>query len=364
VPDDLPAIMAGTPQIVRANDMALVALGQLSAIIPFLPNPDLITTPFIRREAVLSSRIEGTNTEIEGLYLFEMEEGEAGVAQKNSPSRQDAQEVLNYVRALEYGLEQLPKIPICNRLIKEMHRTLMEGAASWRGKYRSPGEFRDTQAYIGEDILTARFVAPPEGFVEPAMRQFEKDINRKNEAIPALIKIAMLHYQFEAIHPFADGNGRLGRLLIALLLCSTGILPGPLLYISAFFERNRAKYYELLWRVSRRGAWTDWIEFFLEGVSTEAYDAVRRAKELCALREQYRSSVQAKHSSAKSLALIDMLFRWPYVTVPQASQELGMSYPGAKKQVEALVSLGILKRLGIRLRNKLYHAQGITQIVR
>ncbi|HEX3658994.1 MAG TPA: Fic family protein [Pirellulales bacterium] len=362
VPHDLPAVTPLTPQIIRANDMALVALGQLGAIVPFLPNPELITAPFMRREAVLSSRIEGTNTEIEGLYLFETEERESPGALEDNPERQDAREVLNYVRALEFGIERLPKIPICNRLLKEMHEKLMERVASSRGKNKRPGQFRNVQAYIGEDILTARYVAPPEGVVDVAMAQFEGDLNRKNERIPALVKIAMLHYQFEAIHPFADGNGRLGRLLIALLLCSTGILPGPLLYISAYFERNRSQYYELLWRVSRCGAWTDWITFFLEGVSTEASDAVKRAKELCALREAYRLLPQTRRASAKTLELIDMLFNWPYVTVNRAAQGLKMSYPGAQKHVDNLVALGILKPIGQRVRNRLYYAREIVSI--
>jgi Fic family protein len=364
VPDDLPAAMELTPRIVKANDMALVALGQLSAIVPFLPNPELITAPFMRREAVLSSRIEGTNTEIEGLYLFETEEREAVGKLKDSPARQDAREVANYVRALEHGIDSLARLPICNRVLMEMHEKLLDRVASSRGKHKQPGQFRTVQAYIGEDISTARYVPPPERFVIAAMQQFEKDINRQNEQIPALIKIAMLHYQFEAIHPFADGNGRLGRLLIAMLLCSMEILPEPLLYISAFFERNRSRYYDLLSQISRSGAWAEWIAFFLEGVTSEATDAARRAKELCALREQYRALLQTRRSSVKALELIDVLFKWPFTTIARSARTLGMSYPGAQKHVEDLVSLRILKPVGSMMRNKLYHADGITAITR
>jgi len=202
VPDKLPARLEFSRSIERANESALLALGELRAIIPGLPNPNLLTQPFMRREAVLSSKIEGTRTELEQLYLFETEEktGSNLVGEAD-----DAREVHNYVRALEHGLERLSHMPVCNRLIKEMHGILLEGVSDARGQYKSPGEFRHAQAYVGSsDIRSARYVAPPATSVETLMGQLERFINDDKVRLPTLVKAAVIHYQFEAIHPFAD----------------------------------------------------------------------------------------------------------------------------------------------------------------
>jgi Fic family protein len=359
VPKPLPPALEITPEIQAANEAAILALGELRAVVPSLPNLELITIPFLRREAVLSSRIEGTQTEIEQLYLFEAKAPQ----NDESDAAQDAQEVSNYVHALQYGLEMLVTMPICNRLLKDMHAILMRGV---RGQDKRPGEFRDVQNFIGSgpNIRNARYVPPPVEFMRPAINTLEKYIN-KNEELPTLLRIAMIHYQFEAIHPFADGNGRLGRLLITMLLASSGMLPDPLLYLSAYFERNRDDYYDLMWQVSRRGAWVEWILFCLNGVQLEAQDAIRRARHLLALRESLREQFQDKGGSTSLLALVDFLFRRPVVGVNAAQKAMGLrSYRGALKNVDKLESEGVLVEITGQARNKVYVASQIMDILK
>jgi len=343
-----------------ANEAALLALGELRAIIPSLPNPRLITNPFLRREAILSSRIEGTQVELEQLYL--VESAKQPPSNKESDKKRDAREVINYVRALEYGLQQIGKLPICNRLLKEVHKRLMLGV---RGKHKMPGQFRNMQNFIGRSdrITDAKFVPPPADHVERCMYDLEKYTNNvANDNLPMLVRIALVHYQFEAIHPFADGNGRLGRLLISLLLCEREILPEPLLYLSAYFERYRDRYVARLWEVSHQGAWTDWILFFLNGVQHEAIDAGRRARRILDLREQYREALQKKGSTA-GLTLVDVLFDTPWITVRGAAKLLHMTYNGAKNNIDKLQKEGIIAE-GPRLgRNRIFIAKTILNVL-
>ncbi|HEX6984350.1 MAG TPA: Fic family protein [Planctomycetaceae bacterium] len=344
----------------EAGERALLALGELRAIIPSLPNPRLITEPFLRREAVLSSRIEGTHTELEGLYLYE-------AARSDQPDmtedEKDAREVSNYVVALHYGIARLQELPICNRLLKEMHERLLANVADDRGRYKGPGKFRQAQAYIGsQDILAARYVAPPPEEVDRLMGELERYVNAES-TLPTLIRIALVHYQFEAIHPFADGNGRVGRLLISLMLAATGLLPQPLLYLSAYFERNKTEYVQRMWEISRSGAWEPWLAFFLRGVDVEAQDATGRARSLLALREQYRNRLQSDKAASSLLTLIDRLFEWPVLSVNDARDRLGMSYEGARKNVDKLVEHGILVEVTGNYRNRLYLARPITALM-
>jgi len=347
------------------NEKALLALGELRAIIPSLPNPELISKPFLRREAVLSSKIEGTKTEIEGLYLFESTRQLRKPDRYQTEESQDAREVANYVTALEHGLSEIKTIPICNRLFREMHEILLKDVHRERGLDTLPGRFRSGQAHIGptNDIRDARYVAPPHEHVEDLMAALEIYINRPNSDRPTLTDVAMIHYQFEAIHPFSDGNGRLGRLLINLLLSARGILPQPLLYLSAFFERNRERYNTLLWEVSRSGAWKDWVLFVLQGVESESIDATRRARSLLALREQYRSQLQSGGSAGRLLALVDELFLWPTITIPRARDVLGLTYEGAKKNVKKLETKGVITKLEGPARNQLWIARPIIALM-
>lgn len=361
VPEKPPARLELSLACQRANEDALLALGELRAIIPGLPNPDLLTQPFMRREAVLSSKIEGTRTELEQLYLFESAE-KAGNNLIEEPA--DAREVYNYVRALEHGLERLSAMPVCNRLLKEMHGILLEGVSDARGQQKSPGEFRRAQAYVGSsDIQAARYVAPPAASLETLMGQLERFINDEATRLPTLVKAAIIHYQFEAIHPFADGNGRVGRLLTSLLLSAWKILAEPLLYLSAYFERNKTDYVNHLWEVSRDGRWEEWVLFFLQGVATEAADATNRAKQLLSLREEYRAKLQRAKGTANLLELADRLFEWPVTDITGAARSLGMTFKGAQKNVDKLVAYGILEELPKRSRNRIYLAKQIIQLI-
>ena len=367
VPDSLPPAIRGSRELFAANDSATLALGELRAIVPSLPNPSLLTRPFLRREAILSNRIEGTFVELAELCEYESAEatGEKHPGRKKPSQRQSFGrqiEVFNYVHALEFGLTMLDSLPICCRLLRNVHAQLLAGV---RGQYDAPGQFRQQQNFIGptNDIAQARFVPPPVEQMNEGMKNFEIYIDNPTADLPALAQIAIIHYQFEAIHPFADGNGRLGRLLISLLLSAWKLLPEPLLYLSAYFSRNRDQYVSLLWEVSRRGAWNEWIMFFLKGVRQEAVDAVNRARKLLDLREQYREQLQTQRGAAALFLLVDSLFVGPWITVPKAVDVLDMSYNGAKKNIERLLRADILDEIQTSHRTKWYFASEIMSIL-
>lgn len=364
VPEVLPPSFPIESEINRENDRALLALGELRAIIPYLPNPELITFPFLRREAVLSSKIEGTRTELEQLYMFEMEPPQADSV--DSEAIHDAREVHNYVVALNYGLQRLPSLPICNRLLREMHERLLDGVTPERGQYKSPGQFRREQAYIGNryGIASARYVPPPPDQLERLMRDLEVYFHATTSHHPSLVRIAIAHYQFEAIHPFSDGNGRIGRLMISLLMAAWQILPQPLLYLSAYFEQHATEYRRLLWRVSAKNDWGAWTKFFLRGVHEVAEDATNRAKAVLRLREEYRELLQQRKGSTNALLLVDLLFKSPVISITEAAAALALSYPSAKQNVQRLVDAGILVGKDERRWNRIYVAESILNLLR
>jgi Fic family protein len=334
---------------------ANLALGQLDGIGHRLPNPHLLIGPFVRREAVLSSRIEGTIANAEELLLFE-------AAPSEEPKRPDVREVSNYVKALQHGLRRARELSAGLRLIQEMHKVLLTGV---RGGEKRPGEFRNTQNYIaraGQPITAARFVPPAPEEVGNVLREFEQFLHAKSP-YPALINLALIHYQFETIHPFVDGNGRVGRLLISLLLCEWKLLSQPLLYLSAFLEKNRREYMDLMLAVSKTGAWMDWIHFFLRGVAEQSRDGVLRSKRLLHLWEEYRSRVQMERASGYLLQIIDQLFETPALTIRQVEKRLKVTYPTAQAHVERLVAAGILVEHTGRERNRIYVAPKIIEII-
>ena len=335
VPDTLPPIGLEISETVTTQGLnAAVALGELRGVGLLLPNPGLLITPFMRREALLSSRIEGTQTSTKEVAIFELDGNE-------SP---DAHEVSNYVAALNYGLKKVEQgYPISLNVILELHRILMNNV---RGKDKSPGRFRTIQNWIGtsHDIRKARFVPPPVSpinYVTTLMDNFEKYLNSGAERHP-LLQAALMHYQFEAVHPFLDGNGRLGRLLVVLFLAERKLMPRPLLYLSAFFEKNRDAYTDALLAVSQQGAWEAWIQFFFQGVEEQARDAVTRSQHLVATWNRMREQVTQARSSSLTLSLIDKLFAWPAITIPKAAKLLDVQYPTAKNNIEKLVDAGIL----------------------
>lgn len=255
VPKPLPPPITYDEQTVQLLSDADRALGRLAGIGQLLPNPHLLIAPYMRREAVLSSRIEGAQASLSDLLYFE-------AGDKDPPKSADVQEVLNYVRAMQFGLSRLEQLPLSLRLLKEIHEILMEGV---RGENRNPGEFRESQNWIGPpgcNLNEASFVPPPRTEMLKALDSWEKFLH-EDKSVPPLIQCALMHYQFEAIHPFLDGNGRVGRLLITFFLCERGHLPQPLLYLSAFFERYRDEYYRRLLDVSTSGNWIEWIRYFL-----------------------------------------------------------------------------------------------------
>jgi len=316
-----------------------------------LPNPLMLLRPFIRREAVLSSRIEGTRASFSDLLFFE-------AAPEAPPTAPDVGEVANYVTALEAGMKALEKLPLSLRLCRELHRTLMQGLP-----HATPGEFRRTQNWIGPAGCTlneAVFVPPPVDRMHACLNAWERFLNEPHP--PVLVQAALMHYQFEAIHPFVDGNGRVGRLLITLLLAERGLLPEPLLYLSAFFEKHRKNYYEHLTKVSTSGAWAEWIAFFLRGVRTQADDAVRRSEMLLDLRQRYRDKALAGGRGASLAKLVDFLFVQPAITVRAAEQALDVTFRAAQRNVDRLVELGILAEVTGRERYRIYSAREIARV--
>jgi Fic family protein len=355
VPQPLPPVLEIDWELAGKLSEADRSLSELAGIARTLPNPHLLIAPFVRREAVLSSRIEGTQAGFSDLLFFE-------AAPSARPAIEDVKEVANYVSALEHGLARLKDLPVSLRLIREMHERLMHGV---RVDSITPGEFRRSQNWIGPPGCTladAAFIPPPVAEMTQALSDFEKYLHAP-PVFPPLVRLALIHYQFEAIHPFLDGNGRIGRLLITLLLCVEGLLPQPLLYLSAFFERHRQEYYRLLMAVSQSGAWTPWIAYFLRGVAAQSSDAVKRANLLLSLRQRYREKMQSARSSALLLQMVDDLFSTPALDVSSASKRLNVTPRAAQLNVDKLIQSGILKEATGRRRNRIFVAAEIIDII-
>lgn len=336
---------------------ASLALGRLDGLGHTLPNPHLLIRPFARIEAVGSSRIEGTQASLADLYAAEAEVP----LLPPSEVRDDAIEVRNYVRALELGLELLGELPISVRLLRRMHAVLMEGV---RGRNKAPGELRRGQNWIGGyDLRSAVYVPPPHHLVPDLLSQLEHYINRENSPHHPLVDLALVHYQFEAIHPFWDGNGRMGRLLITLMLLDKKLLEQPLLYLSSYFEKTRDEYYRLLHRVSTDGDWRSWVAYFLYGVHTQALDALERSARLVELRERYRKTLQGARARGTLLRVVDHLFARPIFTVRQLESELEIRFATANKAVAQLTQAGILTELTGHRRNRLFAANEILELL-
>jgi Fic family protein len=361
IPNPLPPALLFDGRLVRALSNADRALGELAGLGRTVANPDLLVRPFIRREAVLSSRIEGTQADITDLYAYEA--GQLPLSGLGTAvSEADVKEVLNYVHALEYGLERLDTLPISLRFLRELHERLMRGV---RGDQATPGEFRRTQNWIGPPGCTlnnATYVPPPVTQMHEALDAFEKYLHSDDD-LPPLVRLALIHYQFEAIHPFIDGNGRIGRLLISLLLVHWNLLPLPLLYLSAYFERHRPEYYDLLLAVSERGAWYEWLIFFLQGVAVQAEDANTKARRLQDLQLEWRNKLTRARSSTLLLHLAESLFDSPVITIPRAQRILDVTYRSAKLNVEKLVAVGILSQTNDASYDKVFVASDILEVV-
>jgi Fic family protein len=311
------------------------AVGRLAGVGGLLPNPDLLIRPYLLREALASTRIEGTQAS-----LAEVLESDA----VGRPANADVEEVVNYVEAMWWGLERLEQLPISTRLVCEMHRGLMAGV---RGRERSPGELRKTQNWIGapgSTIDSADFVPPPPAELPGLLADWEHFAHEEPE-MPLLVQDALLHAQFETIHPFLDGNGRLGRLLLVFFLIVRGRLPAPLLYLSSYLEHNREAYYDSLQAIRETGDPLPWIELFLAAVQTQADDAVRRARRIIGLREQYRQVAARQASPANYLTLVDLLCENPVVTTALIEEVLDVSRPTALRLLKRMEEQGVLKEI-------------------
>lgn len=322
------------------------ALGRLDGSIQTLPNPDLFVFMYVRKEAVLSSQIEGTQSSLVNLL-----EAEAQVFASDTPK--DVDEVLNYVKAMNYGLERLQELPLCVRLIREIHERLLTGV---RGERFQPGELRRTQNWIGPSGATlneASFVPPPPDVVPEALSDWERFVAQDDE-LPLLVKIGLAHAQFETIHPFLDGNGRVGRLLITFHLCARGVLSKPVLYLSHYFKQHRQEYYERLQAVRDRGEWESWLIFMLRGVLQVAGEATQTAREIVAMRETHRNLITKEfaRSAAKGLIVLESLYARPILGVKEVIELTGMSFPSANDLIKRFLKHELLTEITGHARNR------------
>ena len=328
-------------------------IARLDAIAALLPNPDLFVAMYVRHEAVLSSQIEGTQSTLEDVLAFEAE-----ASQTDTPK--DVEEVVNYVRAMNHGLKRLGEdFPLSLRLIREIHGELMQKV---RGGDKLPGEFRTSQNWIGgvgSSLHTALFVPPPPHELMSALGAFERFLHDGKRDVPLLIRCGLAHAQFETIHPFLDGNGRVGRLLITLMLCEDQALSRPLLYLSVYLKAHRAEYYDRLTAIRQQGHWEPWLKFFLRGISITARAATRTAHDIVTLRENHRSAVI---KSPKALKLLDHLYRQPLVSPKRIAALLGCTAPTALKLVDDLQRRGWLQEITGQERNRLYRYQPYLEL--
>jgi Fic family protein len=349
----LPPELPWSLQLVRTLSEADRLIGRLAGEGWRLPNPHLLMRPFLRREAVLSSQIEGAQATLGELLAVE-----AGAAVDRSP--EDLREVGNYVSALEYGLERLKALPLSLRLVCELHERLLKDV---RGRNATPGEFRRSQNWIGLPgctLANATYVPPPETELMNCLGQWEKFLHES--ALPPLVLAAAAHYQFEAIHPFLDGNGRVGRLFITLFLVERSVLPTPLLYLSAFFEATRRDYYERLLAVSERGEWEAWLVYFLNGIARQSEDALSRAERINNLLSDWRMAVAGGPSKTPAL-LLDTLAANPFLTIKKAAETLGVAFTTAQRAVDKLVGLSIIREVGNARRDRVYCCKAILDIL-
>jgi Fic family protein len=345
LPPEPPLAFGGALQ--QMLESAVLAVGRLDGVSTLLPDKSLFLYAYVRKEAVLSSQIEGTQSSLSDLLLFELEEA-PGVP------LDDVVEVSNCVAALEHGLDRLREgFPLSNRLIREVHGVLLSRG---RGSAKDPGEFRRSQNWIGGTRPgNAVFVPPPHTVVPDCMAALERFLHAEGDGLPVLVRAGLAHVQFETIHPFLDGNGRVGRLLIPLLLCQTGVLREPLLYLSLYLKQNRAAYYELLERVRRTGDWEAWLTFFLEGVRRTAEVAVSTAQRLAEMFRADRANVESSGRRAGSaLRVHEALKARPILAMPQVCRTTGLSFPAASTAMELLERLGLVRELTGKRRNRLF----------
>ncbi len=358
----IPAPLPPQPPVIIDSELQVLlsqadrALGRLDGSIQTLPHPDLFVYMYVRKEAVLSSQIEGTQSSLQDVLAAE--------AKILSPDRpKDVNEVVNYVRAMNYGIKRLAELPVSIRLIREIHTELLMGV---RGSHLTPGELRKSQNWIGPagcTLLEAAFVPPPPHEVMRLMGDLETFLH-KNSGLPLLIKIGLAHAQFETIHPFLDGNGRIGRLLITLLLCEQKVLLKPVLYLSYYFKKNRQRYYEELQSVRDSGSWENWLRFFLKGVIEVSQQATETARQVLTLREKHRLVIteQFGRAAANGHRVLEHLYEHPIVSVIDVKKLIGTTYPAANDLVSRMSKASILHEFTGQVRNRKFIYQNYTNL--
>jgi Fic family protein len=351
VPAKLPPDIAFDSEMIRLLSDADIALGRLAGITEILPNPDLFVAMYVRKEAVLSSQIEGIQCTLD--EVLEAEVNEEGARTK------DISEVVNYVDAMNYGMDRLATLPLSLRLIRETHSRLMEGV---RGEHKDPGEFRKTQNWIGPQgctLSSATFVPPPVPEMHEALDDLEQFLHDRH-SMPVSIQCAVTHLQFETIHPFLDGNGRVGRLLVPLMLHQREVMAKPLLYISHYLKANRNEYYDRLMDVRMNGNWEGWVKFFLTGVAAVGHEAADTAKRIVQFRTEAKKA--AVSMGKPELALIDHLFRHPIIDARTAEKLLGVTYATANNALSSLESAGFVVETTGKKRNRMFRFKGYLQL--
>ncbi|NOT72501.1 MAG: Fic family protein [Hyphomicrobium sp.] len=358
VPNDLPPKIE-IASLVNKLSSANLALGELNGIARTLKNPYLLIRPLQVKEALTSSRMEGTYATADDLLL-----ADAGF--EGSELASDAREVSNYARALREATKSLADLPLCLRTIRNAHAELLSGVAPNRGATVRPGEFKHDQNWIGttNKISDARFIPPPAAEAQEAMGQLEKYIQRETrEDTPVLLDSALIHYQFEAIHPFSDGNGRVGRMLITLHLTERGALKAPLLYMSPYLEAHKQTYIDLMYGVSKFGNWIEWVDFYLTAVLETCKETVRTADRLSELRDQTKEKLRASGRSAGLLLLADYIFLHPVFSIPQLADYLSVTYRSAQANIEVAVEAGVLRLVPKTTQPKYYVAPQVMKVI-
>lgn len=343
------------PEMIFALSRADRHLGRLDGITRTLPNPELFVAMYVRKEALLSSQIEGTQASLIDI-LDESNDTDA--------DPMAIEEVVNYISAMEFGLRRLDTLPLSLRLLREIHAELLKGV---RGHNRQPGQFRASQNWIGPQgctLSTASFVPPPPHEMERALNDLEVFFHEESD-IPPLVKIGLIHAQFETIHPFLDGNGRMGRLLITFYLCQQKILNKPLLYLSYYFKRNREEYYNRLMEIRTNDDWEGWIKFFLNGVAEVSTEAIDSATLILSMQTRYSQAIQEQMpNNANAIRLFNILFEQPFITVNRVKALLVVSYPTANSLISAFEAMGILEKVGNKTRYRKYQFSPYIDILR
>ena len=354
-PESLPVQVSVDNEMLKLLEEVTLKLGNLNGIGKQLSNPYLLIDPFLKKEAVMSSKIEGTQSSLSDVLLFEAKE------EPVENAHGDLQEVINFVLATEDGIKRIRSEEISLTLILDLHRQLLQGV---RGKEKNPGAIRKVQNWIGREgstLVDARYVPPEPEKVEPLLDNLFSFIN-KNQELPELIKIGLAHYQFEAIHPFRDGNGRIGRLLILLYLLKRKILDLPLLYISEYFEHNRENYYDLLLRVSQKGDYEAWLKFFLKGIAIKSDDATVKITRLLKYMQDETKEIE-DNCGVSGMKIFRRLFTNPYITISRAAKATDIGYPTAERAMMKMVDLKILKLVTKQKRNRVFVCEEIVNII-